>query len=253
MLARPLGIQCTLQVKMNDSNPKNDGFVPSITEINAVMAVVAEATKAKRPLPSASPLEQRLERIRLWLASHAKYASVVMIGTACLALYTKSQPLKEATLALGILAQLLNAAMITAMIVSGSFYLFSVFRSPYTWFIESVHTALRFDLIHVEALARCQQDAVRYVLGQYKNQRNGYERRAGMLAGSVDKIGIFPALAGLVLLVWNLLKVPGAPAWGSFFGPILLAFYFMSIASAVMTQKMDNVIVLLEYSLQSRR
>jgi hypothetical protein len=41
-------------------------------------------------------------------------------------------------------------------------------------------------------------------------------------------------------------------AWASFFGPILFAFYLLAVASAGMLQKMDKVIGLLEYRIQSR-
>ena len=98
----------------------------------------------------------------------------------------------------------------------------------------------------------CSQHAVQYVLAYHRYERMGYEKRTGMLSGAIDKVGIIPALAGLLLLILNLIKFPAIAGWAGFIGPLLLAFYFLAMASAVMTQRMDRVISLLEYSIQSR-
>jgi hypothetical protein len=143
--------------------------------------------------------------------------------------------------------------MMLAAIASGALFARDLVRSPYTFLLSLVQQTLHRNLKYVERLATCNRLAVQYVLAYYKHERNGYEKRAGMIGGAIDKVGIFPALAGLVLLIWNLLKVPGAPGWATFFGPLIFSFYMLSIATSAMTQKMDEVIALLEFSVTSRK
>lgn len=221
--------------------------------IQQVMVIVTKATLAKRPLLPSTTLELRLERIQRWFLSHAVHAAIVMFVTALLAVYSKSRPLFDTMLVLSVIAPLLMLPMFAALIVSGSLFFMQMRKTPYNPFLSLVRLSACQDLAYANELAGCQKEALQYVLVHYKQERNGYERRSGMLAGAIDKVGIFPALAGLVLLVANLLKVPGATQWGTFFGPLLLAFYFLSMASCHMTQKMDRVIALLEFSVQAKK
>jgi hypothetical protein len=227
--------------------------MPSATDIQMVITIVTDATNAKRPSLATSPVERRLEIMQQWFLSHAIHAAVVMLVTAGLAVYTKSRPLADTTLALVLISQFLVIAMLIPMIVSGTIFLLRIRRAPYDPFFQLVQSSAHLDLARADALAKCPKQAVQYVLAYFKYERNGYEKRAGLLVGAIDKVGIMPALAGLVLLVSNLGRVPGATGWAGIFGPLLLAFYFMALASAGMTQKMDRVIALLEYSVQSRK
>lgn len=236
-----------------EKNQDQDVAVPGNEAIKQVIRIVTKATTEKRPMLPASPLERRLESLQQWFLSHAVHAAIVMFATAILAVYSKSRPLTDTTLALAVISQVLVIAMFVAGIVSGTLFLLYVRKSPYGPFLTLVQSSAEHDLAHVTELSKCSKEAVQYMLVHYRQERNAYERRSGMLAGSIDRIGIFPALAGLVLLVSNLLKVPGSTAWGSFFGPILLAFYFLSLAAVQMTQKMDRVIALLEFSIQVRK
>ena len=74
-----------------------------------------------------------------------------------------------------------------------------------------------------------------------------------MIAGSLDRVGIFAALAGLVLTVTNLIKVSDSIPWGMFFGPLLMMLCVQAVAAAAMMQKMDRVIALLELSIQTKQ
>jgi hypothetical protein len=241
-------------MKMSDeSKNAEEPGVPLKEDIERVFAIVTRATTSKRPELPTSRLEQRLRRSEQWFFSHAVHAAVVMIAAALLALYLKSQSWIHTMQALSIISLVLVLAMFVVGIVSGSLFFLNLRKSAYGPFLGLVRLSAMHDFVHVQELVSCRKEALQYVHVHYKQERNGYERRSGMLGGSIEKIGFFPALAGLVLLVFNLLKVPGAIAWGSFFGPLLLAFYFMSIASSQMVSRMDRVIALLDFVIQSKK
>lgn len=224
-------------------------------EVRQAISAVAAATVAIRPLQlqPMSPLERQLDAAHQWLFSHAMHAATVMLGSGLLSLYMKSKPLAETSAVLGGLSSLLIVAMFIAAIASFTPFLWRMFKTPYAPLLSLVQLSAQHDLQQVCQLIGFSKETLQYVLMQYKFERNAYERRSGMLAGTIDKVGIFPALAGLVLLVSNLLKIPGVTAWGSLLGPLLLAFYFLSIATCQMTLKMDKVIALLEFCIQQKK
>ncbi|GAB3420186.1 hypothetical protein NX774_17335 [Massilia agilis] len=239
--------------RLDKFSATEDSAIPSDEAIQQVIAIITKATTAKRPMFPLSPWEQRLASLERRFLAHAVHASMVMVFTAALAVYFDSRPLTDTTLVLGILSQLLVIVMSVVGIVSSAPFLFQTIRSPYGQFMDLVRLSAQHDLAFVSELSKCSKEAMQYVLVQYRQARNGYERRSGMLGGAIDKVGIFPALAGLVLLVSNLLKVPGSTSWASFFAPLLLAFYFQSIGAAQMTLKMDRIVALLEFAIQAKK
>jgi hypothetical protein len=227
--------------------------IPTVEQINKVMNVVAEATVAKRPLLPQTIFERRANAVGQWFFAHSVHASLLMLATAFLAFYLKSRPLIDTSIALAEISNVLFFGTLGAIILGSIPFLWYVFRSPYGPFLTFVKSSAHFDLKFVQALNDCSTEAVLYVLVQYRQQRNVSERRAGMIAGAIDKVGIFPALATLVILVTNLTKAPGTVPWASIFGPLLLAFNFLSVAACEMMQKMDRVIALLEFSIQNKK
>lgn len=234
-------------------NLQTDTIVPTAEEIHDVLAILTRATNAKRPMLPSTPMERRLHSLEQWFLSHAVHAAVVMFAVGLLAIYFESQPMRHTVLALAAISETLVIAMFIVGIVGGILFVQQLRKSPYAPFLRLVESSAEHDLTYVRELAPYSKHVLQYMLIHYKQERNGYERRSGMLAGAIDKVGIVPALAGLVLLTWNLMKVPGSTAWGTFFGPLLLAFYFLSLASSHMTQKMDRVIALLEFVIQARK
>jgi hypothetical protein len=236
---------------------RDNGFespvIPTDQEIQEVLDVVTEATTAKRPPLPQTLYERRANAVGQWFFSHSMHVSLLMFATAILAFYMKSRPLIDTSIALAAISHVLFFGMHCAIIFGSVPFLWYVFRSPYGPFLALVKSSAYFDLKFVRALDNCSVEAVRYVLVQYRQQRNVSERRAGMIAGAIDKVGIFPALAALVILLTNLLKAPGTVPWASIFGPLLLAFNFLSIAACEMLQKMDRVIALLEFDIERRK
>jgi hypothetical protein len=77
---------------MSSLQSENNELVPNAAEVEAVLAIIEEATKAKRPLAPMSKTEQALHKIQEWFMSHAVAAALIMLFTAMLAVYTQSVP-----------------------------------------------------------------------------------------------------------------------------------------------------------------
>lgn len=228
-------------------------ILPSEPAIRQVLAIVARATTAKRPRLPESAFERRLDALQQQLMKHAIFPAVLLCATALLAIWSGSRPLVGTSLVFAIICELSVMTLMALSIVGGTPFLWRLRKAPYHPFLTSVQLSCVHDLPFVAELNGCEEEAVQYVLAQYKQERNGYERRAGMIAGAIDKVGIFPAIAALIITVSNLSKLPGTTAWGGFFGPLLVVFYVLALTSVQMTQRMDRVIALLEFSLQSRK
>lgn len=227
--------------------------MPGEQALRQVLEVVARSTKAKRPSLPESVFEHRWSAIQRWLIEQAIPPGIVLSITALLALWFKSRPLLDTMLVLAIVCELLVIGMMCSSIVGGTPFLWRLRKAPYEPFLKLVELSTEKDLPIIDELSRCSKEAVQYVLIQYKQERNAFERRTGMLAGAIDKVGIFPALAGLVITVSNLVKASDSAGWGSFFGPLLLILYVQALSAVQMTQKMDRVIALLEFSIQMRK
>ena len=227
--------------------------VPREQSLRQVLEIVAKSTKAKRSSLPESTFERRWSAIQRWLMEQAIPPGIVMSITALLALWFKSRPLLDTMLVLAIICELLAIGMMCSSIVGGTPFLWRLRKAPYAPFLTLVELSTEKDLPIIDELSRCSKEAIQYVLVQYKLERNAFERRTGMLAGTIDKVGIFPALAGLVITVSNLVKASDSTGWGSFFGPLLLILYVQALSAVQMTQKMDKVIALLDFSIQMRK
>jgi len=227
--------------------------VPGEQALRQVLDIVAKFTRAKRPSLPESAFERRWSAIQRWLMKEAIPPAIVMSVTALLAVWFKSRSLLDTMLVLAIICELLVIGMMCSSIVGGTPFLWRLRKAPYAPFLTLVELSTEKDLSIIDELSRCSKEAIQYVLVQYKHERNAFERRTGMLAGAIDKVGIFPALAGLVITVSNLVKASDSTGWGSFFGPLLLVLYVQALSAVQMIQKMDRVIALLEFSVQVRK
>ena len=222
-------------------------------EVEKVMEIAEQATTAqKNPVPKTA-IKRRLDAANTYIMSHGIAGFATTIAMALLAAYTKSRPLADATLVLGIVVQLAGLAILGIVVLGGILFFWHVKKSPYAPFFLLVKSSAEMDISFVHRLARCQKPAIQYVLSYYKYERNGFEKRGSLLAGSVERIGLFPALAALVLLVASLAKVSEVATWAVMFGPIIFAFYLMNVGAFAMTQKMDRVIAMLEFCVQSQK
>jgi hypothetical protein len=178
---------------------------------------------------------------------------ITILTLAGLAVPVKVKLLYEVAMILLNLMLLLCYLMCFGISLVGISFLWRLATNPYALFLQHVDLVSQFDHPSVDALNQCRKNALQYVLTHYKYQRLGYERRAGMIAGAIEKVGLLPALAGLIILLSNLSKAGVTIGLSDFIGPVLLSFYGIGVLSAHMTHRMDRVIALLEYSLQLKK
>jgi hypothetical protein len=161
-----------------------------------------------------------------------------------------SHPLAETVFAMGLLLTLLGTAMLMSPVLLSVPLLRKLYQTPFEPLFEALDDALSLDLPSVHDLAGCEREAMEYTLSQYRHQRQAFEKRGAMLAGSLDKIGFFPALVAFAMLIvpaWSHLD-----AWIRDFALLVPAFHFLNLLTYGLTQEMDRAIALLEYSLAAR-
>lgn len=226
--------------------------VVSLAEVQEVFAIVSEATTTKRPRLPETPMERHLAQLSELVMTHAMLGFVTMLVIAALAYYSHSYPLLNTTAAVGFLSILCVFVFFILTILAAIPLVVKVRKAPYSPILGLVKLAIDFDLQYARRLAICDKIAVQYVLMQYKYERNGLEKRGGVLSGSLEKIGLFPALGAVALLSVGLSNIGFGNGWIQMLAPLILAFHFLNLATFGMLQKMDKVIALLEFSLASR-
>ncbi|GJG98554.1 hypothetical protein [Cupriavidus pauculus] len=219
-------------------------------DIAEVWEIVQQMTKRKVDKPKPSVWIQKLDQVILvtqesWVAGYV----VLLLITALLWLLP-SWPLGATALAIVALVTLLIQAMLVLVIIRGTPSVVSYVKRPTETILELVDQASRADLSATNRLARCEREAIEYVLAQFLHQRLAFEARGSMLGGQLEKVGMFPALAasaGGAIVLFN-----SSYPWlrGLIF--VVLAMYFLKFFSYGVTQEMDRVIALLKYSLEAR-
>lgn len=220
---------------------------PSINRqgIDEVKDIVKRLTTRKRPERPRSRWVARIENAERLV----RKLSLVGLAECCVLAFMSwlfnSHPLAETVLAMSLLVTLLGTAMLVSPIVLSVPFFRTLYRAPFEPLFEALDDALSVDLSIVDELAGCEREAIEYVLAHYRHQRHAFERRGAMLAGSLDKIGFFPALVAFAILVmpaWTHLD-----AWIRTLALLVPAFHFMNLLGYGITQEMDRAISLLEY------
>lgn len=112
----------------------------------------------------------------------------------------------------------------------------------------SIKTATEADSAEFSKLMSCRREVVALYLLQYKHERESFERRGAMLAGALDKVGFFPAVAAFVGVATTLW------AHSEMFIRVLVvvvpAFYLMNFATYKIIQEMSRTLAVFEYAIQ---
>lgn len=224
----------------------------SEADIREVFEIISEVTSANRPTIPGTAMERRLEKLGEWVISHAMLGLLTMLLLAALAYYVRSEPLVATVISVGTLSMIFALSFFAVLILSAIPLILKIKKAPFSQFLSLVESSYTFDLQYARRLAQCDKRAVQYVLAYYKYERNGFEKRGSVLSGSIEKIGIFPALGALAILAVALSKITFASQWIQMIPPLILAFYFLNFGMFGMLQKKDRVITLLEYSIVSR-
>ncbi|MGN6261208.1 MAG: hypothetical protein ACTHNO_10790 [Ralstonia sp.] len=227
--------------------------VPSKLEIEAVIEITKDATTEKRPLKKLTKYEEVMERVSKWLLAHQLTGFITAVFLAVLSFFLHDAALTNAAFATTILVQVLGILLALVAIGTSIPFFHRLLKRPFSQFFHIVENSAELDLQYVARLQQCEVNAVRYVLKCYEGERIAFEKRCSILVGSVEKIGLFPALAGLITLVINLSKFPTMQNLANALVCLILAFYILGTAAFAMMQRQDRVINLLKYCLESRK
>lgn len=224
--------------------------IPSQEQINQVFQIAMDATTGKRPVRQLTKYEQLVEDFGKWLLTHQLIGFSVAILLAGLSAFLHDVPLANTAFVTLTLTQLLGVILSLAVIALSVPFFYRLFKKPFSQFFYLVETSTTFNLKYVERLASCKAAAIQYVLTHYEGERVAFEKRCGILVGSIEKIGFFPALAGLGTLSISLSRLPAMQSWANALICLIFAFYIFSTAAFAMTQRQDRVISLLKYCLE---
>lgn len=190
-----------------------------------------------------------LSRQITWIALILSLLLIAMIPFAgTLARHT----LMIIPLAVATIAQLCGALIVILPSVEAIPMVLQLKQRPLGFFFDQLRQTSSADVALLDQLKHCDPEAVRYAAKQYQYHRIAFEKRGGTISGNIDKLGLFPSLA-TVLLFWNSMHSSTASSWMMMLVPLLLIFHLMNLYAFGLQQKMDRVIAILEYSIASPR
>ena len=222
------------------------------TDVQKVFEIVSEATQTDIPIKSERSLVNRFEKLGASTIMHATFGFVTMLVIAVIAYYLRLDPLIDTLISVGILTLLCVLTNSVLTILPAIPLIITFRKNPYKPIMNLVENSFTFGFLYAHRLASCEINAVKYVLEYYKFERNALEKKGGVLSGSIEKIGLFPALGALAVLAIALMNTNVTSGLVQILIPIILAFHFMNFVIFEMLQKMDRVIVMLDYDIGSR-
>ncbi|OTP69974.1 hypothetical protein PAMC26510_26300 [Caballeronia sordidicola] len=120
-------------------------------------------------------------------------------------------------------------------------------KAPFAPVLSSMTEAIGLDLPAVLQLLRCERNAVEYVLVHYRHRRLALKKRHALIAGPLENIGLFPALAAFAILAIKVWSVNNSWLHTVIF--VIPAFYILTFIDYELVEEMDRTIALLEYNL----
>lgn len=238
---------------MDDRNP----IYTHLERVLAAFEIVKEATLAKVTLPQSRPDAGALNRILRSTEAKGKLvfsivatAVTITLVFAGLAYFFKNALLADISRIASAISILSWLAYMGTIILSGIPAIVDVVRAPFDPLLASVRHAITHDQQYIDRLCAIDVKALKQVLAHYKTERILFERRGALLSGSIDRIGLFPALGAVALLYLGLRQFTGDNSWAQILVPIIVFFHFMNFLAFSMYQKIDRIISMLEISIE---
>ncbi|NHZ41762.1 hypothetical protein [Massilia aquatica] len=232
---------------------KNVDLVLQKPPFETVLAILAEATAYKLPSTPVNIDAPWFEKVQAKIDAKQKILLGIMffllVGLSvslALAYFFNIPVLANVSLLFSAGAHLVALIYSLIAIVVGIPSLFRIFKNPYAPMLSSVQRFLTADRPFIERLAAQDAGILKQVLAYYKDGRNGMEKRGSLLSGSIDRIGLFPALGAAALLAAGIYKLSPENHWIQMLVPIITTFHFLNFLAFGMYAKMDRIIVMLE-------
>jgi hypothetical protein len=230
----------------------------SLEDLEKVFIIVEKATGTSVPIQSEEPIGH-FQQFAKRLAKHKNKlgwtAAFLLVLLGIVALSRKLIPDEiffPLALGLAVMAEVLGIGIVLVEILVELPFFNRLRKKPFFSLLNMLRAAVTVDLPFLQELTQCNKHAVQYVLKYYQLQRLGLEKRGAVLSGSIDKIGLFPAIAA-VLLLWSSLSTSPYSTWSSILVPIIMCFHLLNLWSFGLQQRMDRVIALLEVSVAQRK
>jgi hypothetical protein len=159
-------------------------------------------------------------------------------------------PLLETGQLISMLAALLGTSFLVLIAVNGLPLVNTLRKTPFAPLLSLIDDAMTLDLPLVNRLMACDRYAMEFVVVQYRHERLAFEKRGSLLAGPIEKVGLFPALGAFAVIATTMWY--NANVWIKVVLSVIPFFYFMNFWGYGLRQEMDRTIALLEYCLAMR-
>ncbi|MEC5161655.1 hypothetical protein [Janthinobacterium sp. CG_S6] len=226
-------------------------------KIRGVLQIISEVTMKRTVSNNTEDSPTRIERFFDRISRKEPIAAKIICGLAVIflifgltAYISKLQTFFYLTIFVYCLILLVWVGVVCAVVVAGVPKVHRFIRSPYKPFMESVTVILERDMKYLKKLHMCDLGARQAVLAYYQNERNSMERRGSALSGSIDRIGLFPALATVAALAAAVSKLDQGKEFIYVIISVIPFFHMFNFSAIGMYQKMDRVITLLQLSIE---
>lgn len=217
-------------------------------DIDAVFQILANATnrtRAKKPKGRLEVMAEKISKIAMVLGLAG---FLLLISLAVLSVWEKFDWIYPTALGISVIVNLCALVLLMESIVSSTPGVFRIIKRPFNSLLERMQEAAINEAMYVEELTAYKVEVLEYALIHYKAERGAFERRSANISGTMEKVGIVPALLAYAVVASSLLKDAGQLV------KILVwtapAFYCLAFFAGLLSQKMDRVAALLEYSIK---
>ncbi|WP_198389171.1 hypothetical protein [Burkholderia ubonensis] len=221
--------------------------LPSKRQIDEVFGILENATVDKRPSRPLTKYEEKLEKVTKFLVTHQLTGFVASLLLAIVSYFSNDVAVTHTAFATLTLVELFVVPLGIIVILISAPFVYRLFKEPFHQSLYLAKSSAEFDIKYVSGLLQCDPTALRYALTYYEGERSSLEKRSSLLCGSVERIGFFPALAGLGVLSLSLSKLSIPQGWANSLIFLIFAFYIFNTTTFAMTQRQDRVINLLKF------
>lgn len=135
-----------------------------------------------------------------------------------------------------------------------------VLRAPFSSLVElNVKSVMQIDAQHLTALRMLSIETLKLGVLELKNERASFEKRTYMVAGALDKVGIFPGLLALAVGISSMVKLFDGTGltihveWIFILAVANVFFFMLSGYVQMMLMKYDRMIAVTELAIDFKK
>lgn len=227
---------------------RGDPQIISKDKVISIFKILSEATKRSRP-------EIPKKRLEVLLLKAQKIAFIVGITSfslllllAAASVWIKDSWVYWAALCISAVSYLCAVVLLLEPFVLGAPSVYRTMKNPFDGLLERMHEASVNEAKYINELLAFETIILEYAMTQYKAERSAFERRTAILVGTLEKVGIVPAMLAYFAVASTVLKDAGQ--FVSIIVWTVPAFYCLAFFGGMLNLKMDRVIALLDCSIK---